>query len=219
MRETITKFWPGEIAARDDRIVELGLARMQFLIALRPGQPPAEVDRRVVEDEVRRVTRRWSDDLADLIDVGSSGPDEAARWLRRYAGAFPEAYKEDFDAEHRGQRHRSAGGARPGDEDLGFAMYVPPADEVADRRLKVYRPGPALSLAHTLPIFVQMGIEVLDERPYEIHRPDGTVVWIYDFGLRLGAGCAARATPAPTAFLDALGCCGATRSSRTASTR
>ena len=38
VRETIAKFWPGEIAARDDRIVELGLARMQFLIALRPGQ-------------------------------------------------------------------------------------------------------------------------------------------------------------------------------------
>jgi glutamate dehydrogenase len=195
VRETIQKFWPGELAARDDRIVELGLARMQFLIALRPGQASDEVDRRVVEEEVRRVTRRWSDDLADLIDVGSTSPDEAARWLRRYAGAFPEAYKEDFDASTAVSdiaRLEGLGGegteGTEGTEGLDFAMYVPPPDDVAERRLKVYRAGPALSLAHTLPIFVQMGIEVLDERPYELHRPDGSAVWIYDFGLRFGPG-------------------------------
>ena len=32
-----------------------------------------------------------------------------------------------------------------------------------------------------------MNIEVLDERPYEIERSDGSVAWIYDFGLRLPA--------------------------------
>jgi glutamate dehydrogenase len=204
VRETIAKFWPGEIAARDDRIVELGLARMQFLVALRPGQRQGDVDRRIVEDEVKRVTRRWSDDLADLIAVGSSGPDEAARWLHRYGGAFPEAYKEDFDASTAvSDIARLEGLDRAGGEDLDFAIYVPPPDDDADRRLKVYRAGPALSLARTLPIFVQMGIEVLDERPYELHRPDDTVVWIYDFGLRLGPG--AQLTGETTeAFLDAL---------------
>ena len=202
VREAIAKFWPGDIAARDDRIVELGLARMQFLIALRPGQPPDEVDRRVVEAEVRRVTRRWSDDLADLIDVGSPSPDEAARWLQRYTGAFPEAYKEDFDASTAVADIARLEGLT-GDEGLDFAMYVPPSDDVAERRLKVYRSGPALSLARTLPIFVQMGIEVLDERPYEIHRPDDTVVWIYDFGLRLGPN-AQLSDAATDAFLDAV---------------
>ncbi len=202
VRETIVKFWPGDIAARDDRIVELGLARMQFLIALKPAHPTTDVDRRTVEDEVRRVTRRWSDDLADLIAVASSGPDEATRWLRRYEGAFPEAYKEDFDAttavtdiarlegldpRETGGRHQ-ANDSPEANDGLDFSMYVAPPDDAAERRLKVYRSGPSLSLAKTLPIFGQMGIEVLDERPYEIHRSDDTVVWIYDFGLRMGAG-------------------------------
>ncbi len=35
-----------------------------------------------------------------------------------------------------------------------------------------------------LPILQSMGVEVTDERPYEIERRDGTVAWIYDFGLR-----------------------------------
>ena len=51
-----------------------------------------------------------------------------------------------------GGRVRSLSGARDiarlegleGDEGLDFAMYVPPADDAAQRRLKVYRAGPAL---------------------------------------------------------------------------
>ena len=42
----INQHWPGEIIGRDDRIVELNLARMQFLIAVRPGtQPPRPTGR------------------------------------------------------------------------------------------------------------------------------------------------------------------------------
>jgi glutamate dehydrogenase len=188
VRETISRYWPGEIAARDDRIVELGLARMQFLIALPAGQRqrPDEVDRRTVEDEVARVTRRWSDDLADLIELGA-GAEEAERRLRRYVGAFPEAYKEDFDAGTAAEDVARLE-ALSEDDDLGFSMYTPAADDGADRRLKVYRTGQSLSLAGALPIFGQMGIEVLDERPYEINRPDGAVAWVYDFGLKLGTG-------------------------------
>src|SRR5581483_6366366 len=35
--EVIGRYWPGKVIGRDDRIVELGLARMQLLIAVRPG--------------------------------------------------------------------------------------------------------------------------------------------------------------------------------------
>ena len=30
-----------------------------------------------------------------------------------------------------------------------------------------------------------LGVEVLDERPYEFVRPDGTRCWLYTFGLRV----------------------------------
>jgi glutamate dehydrogenase len=186
VRAAIGKYWPGELVARDDRIVELGLARMQFLIALRAGQPLAEVDRRAVEVEVAAVTRRWSDDLADLLALGLS-EQEATRRQRRYVGSFPESYKEDFAAST-----AVADVARLEELDeedgLGFSVYVPPQDDGADRRLKVYRTGRSLSLARALPLFVQMGVEVLDERPYEIVRADGTVAWVYDFGMRVPSG-------------------------------
>ena len=186
VREVVLANWPGKIIGRDDRIVELGLARMQFLIALRAGEPVPNPDRAAVEAKVAEVTRRWSDDLADLLTVGL-GEQEADRLLRRYSGAFPEAYKEDFGASTAVADLRRLE-ALPDFDGLSFDVYTPAADDPADRRLKIFRTGTPLSLGRTLPMLELMGIEVLDERPYEVERTDGTSSWIYDFGLKLGEG-------------------------------
>jgi glutamate dehydrogenase len=181
--EVIHKYWPGEVIGRDDRIVEMNLARMQLLIALRPGTQPPSPNRAEVEAEVAKVTRRWSDDLADLLTL-AVGEKAAQRMLRKYRDALPEGYKEDFDAST-----AASDLARledlPADDGLAFTLYTPAEDGSGDRRLKVFRTGHSVSLARALPIFTQMGIEVLDERPYHIELADGTTTWIYDFGLRM----------------------------------
>ncbi|MGH3471627.1 MAG: hypothetical protein ACRDPG_06240, partial [Nocardioidaceae bacterium] len=193
----INRYWPGDIIGRDDRIVELNLARMQLLIAVRPGAQPPSPERPVVEAEVAKVTRRWTDDFADLLTI-AIGEDATDRMLRKYGDALPEAYKEDFGAAT-AVRDITLLEELPADNGLAFDLYTPDADDEADRRLKVFRTGQAVSLARALPIFTQMGIEVLDERPYEIEfaklasesgsrGADGSTVWIYDFGLRLPAG-------------------------------
>ena len=186
VRDVVLANWPGKIIGRDDRIVELGMARMQFLIALRPGEEVPNPDRASVEARVAQVTRQWSDDLADLLTVGV-GEREADRMLRRYSGAFPESYKEDFPASTAVADLRRLE-ALPELDGLGFEVYTPGKDDPADQRLKIFRTRTPLSLGRTMPMLEQMGIEVLDERPYEIERTDGTMVWIYDFGLRIGEG-------------------------------
>ena len=186
VRDVVLARWPGMVIGRDDRIVELDMARMQFLIALRAGEEVPNPDRATVEAEVARVTRRWSDDLADLLQVGL-GELEAERVLRRYSGAFPAAYKEDFGAPTAVADLRRLE-QLPDLDGLSFDVYTPHSDDEADRRLKIYRTGTPLSLGRTLPLLERMGIEVLDERPYEIERNDGTSAWVYDFGFRLRPG-------------------------------
>jgi glutamate dehydrogenase len=197
----INKHWPGKIIGRDDRIVELDLARMQLLIAVRPGTQPPSPERRIVEDEVARATRRWSDDFRDNL-IDAVGEDRAEHLLRKYAHALPEAYKEDFGAQT-AVKDIVRLDELPTENGLGFDLYTPDGDDEADNRLKVFRTGHAVSLARALPIFTQMGIEVLDERPYEIDVPDGEVLWIYDFGLRLPSGTVFDATRAAN-FIDAV---------------
>ena len=62
-----------------------------------------------------------------------------------------------------------------------FDLYTPAADDEADRRLKVYRSGAPLSLARALPIFSQMGIEVLDERAQHPYPLSGVAVRVVDY--------------------------------------
>ncbi|HEX2307777.1 MAG TPA: NAD-glutamate dehydrogenase [Jatrophihabitantaceae bacterium] len=182
IRDVVAEFWPGRLLSRDDTISELGLARLHFLIALRPGEPVPSPNYRDVEARITQATRGWSDDLADLL-MARFGDTEGSRLLRRYERAFPEAYKEDYStavAVHDIELLES----QPEENGLAFDLCPPLSGEVADRRLKLLRTGRPISLARVLPMLSHLGVEVLDERPYELERSDGPPAWIYDFGLK-----------------------------------
>ncbi|MDR1998752.1 MAG: NAD-glutamate dehydrogenase, partial [Frankiaceae bacterium] len=197
----VARYWPGALAGREDRLVELGLARMAFLVEVRPGSAPAP-DLAEVEGRVEAMTRRWGDDFADLLMLGM-GADGAARLLRRYGEGFSEAYQQDFTAADAVRDVRAlealaaaqiaapqaASPADPsGGEELLFDLYDPGPNDPADRRLKIYRLATPMTLARVLPLLGMLGLQVLDERPYEVHLADGPPTWIYDFGLRFPPG-------------------------------
>ena len=105
VRGVITRHWPGEVIARDDRIVELGLVRMQFLIAVRPGTQPASPERPIVEAEVdprdppleRRPAR------AARTALRRRRGQRAARHLRE---RLPRGVQGGLRRRRRGRRHR-----------------------------------------------------------------------------------------------------------------
>ena len=186
VREIIAQNWPGSLITRESGLSELGLARLHYMITLRPGDAVPAPNTGDVETRIAEITRGWGDDLTDLLYVGG-GTDGGDALVRRYDGAFPEAYKEDFEADV-AVRDIARLEALPDVDGLGFEVYTPRADDDAQRRLKVFRTGSHISLAKALPMFGYLGVEVLDERPYELERRDGTSAWIYDFGLVLPAG-------------------------------
>jgi glutamate dehydrogenase len=191
----VEEYWPGNVVGREDRLVELGMARMAFLVSVRPGAAPRP-DVAKVEARIAAMTRRWGDDFADLLTLGM-GADTAARLLRRYSGAFDEAYKQDFSAADAVRDVRAlealAGAVSTlsgsaSDDELVFDLYDPGAEDPADRRLKIFRASTPLTLARVLPLLSLLGLQVLDESPYEVSLADGPPTWIYDFGLRFPAG-------------------------------
>ncbi|HEX8498132.1 MAG TPA: NAD-glutamate dehydrogenase, partial [Actinomycetales bacterium] len=128
--------------------------------------------------------RTWEEDLAELLRAGADD-DEGARRASAYASAFPEAYKEDFTAAVGLEDLREVQGLEQDDASapLRMALYREPGTPDDERRLKVYR-ADAVSLTSVLPAFGDLGVEVLDERPYELQLPSGRRVHVYDFGLR-----------------------------------
>ncbi len=185
-------------------VSEALLARLHFVIRMAPDQVPPELDVPALEKQLAAATRAWSDDFSDAL-ADQVGEEQAARLLRRYRDAFPEAYKEEFPA-----RTAVADLTRfeelPDEDGLGMNLYRPIGGAPNERRFKIYRTGTPISLTQVLPILSRMGVEVIDERPYEIVRRDDSVeamAWIYDFGLRYQARQVAEVGGRKELFQDA----------------
>lgn len=163
-------------------VTESVLARVHFVVRMKQGATVGEFDPDLLEQKVVEATRAWQDDFnVALHALGGDGA--VTRLSSQYATAFPEAYKEDFDARVAVKDVTILDGL-PAEDGLAMSLYTP-IDQAweGERRFKVYRTGTALSLSQVLPLLTHMGVEVIDERPYEIRRPTDTA-YIYDFGLR-----------------------------------
>jgi glutamate dehydrogenase len=162
------------------RVAESVLARLHFTLWLPEGERREPVDLDELERRLASATRVWRDDLADAL-VARHGDARGAELAAKYADAFPEAYKDEVRvAVAIDDIDRLEAGAEG-----SIAAWVSESDGVlpGDRRLTIYRHGPAISLSQILPILERMRMEVIDERPYEVATGSSAGVWIYDFGL------------------------------------
>ncbi|MEV4707162.1 NAD-glutamate dehydrogenase [Actinoplanes sp. NPDC049316] len=170
------------------RVTERMLARVHFIVRTDPADPPGAVDPNALAEMLADATRMWDDDFS-LVLERKLGEEPAKELFQRYAGAFPDSYKDGhtpYEAvqdiaklellEESGQlemhlyrkrRLNRDGCAEPDDHDVRF---------------KVFRYGEPMMLSAVLPVLHSLGAKVVDERPYEVRRTDGTV-YLYDFGL------------------------------------
>ncbi len=166
------------------RVSESVLARLHFTLWLRPGARTEPVALDALERRLSEATRVWVDDLADAL-VARHGQPRADALLARYGDAFPEAYKEEVPAQIAvDDIDRLEANAERG---IAAWLSQPRGGRTGERRFKISRHGPAISLSQILPILERMHLDVVDERPYEVTRDDAPSVWIYDFGVRYPA--------------------------------
>lgn len=167
------------------------LARLYIIVRSGDEQSLPEVDQDALEAEVIRATRSWDDDLlAELTE--RYGADRAADAARGIGAGLPEGYKVDTgaaDAVDDITRLEELGEGR-----LGVNLHRRGDGDDAPWHLKLYRKGAPISLSHVLPLLENMGVEVIDERPYGIAGTaaggESRRAWIYDFGLAPIAGSA-----------------------------
>ncbi len=163
-------------------VSESVLARLHFVVRVEPGHIVPEVDPAEVEARLVLATRTWDDDFLDALR-SSCGQERAMRLAEVYGDAFPEAYKEDLPAADAvADLHRLEALTTEGDIDL--QLYTPVHAAAGQRRLKLFHVGEPVSLSQVLPRLQEMGVEVVDERPYLVERHGLPPAWVYDFGLR-----------------------------------
>jgi glutamate dehydrogenase len=162
------------------------LSRLHFVVRVPPGTELPQLsdsDKERIEARLVEAARSWADGFADALNA-ELGEERAAELLRRYSGAFPEGYKADHspraavaDLVHLERLNEQ--------QNFALSLYEPVGAAPDERRFKIYRTGDAISLSAVLPVLNRLGVEVIDERPYELRCADRSVAWIYDFGLRV----------------------------------
>ncbi|HYO37731.1 MAG TPA: NAD-glutamate dehydrogenase domain-containing protein, partial [Geodermatophilus sp.] len=167
------------------RSTESVLTRLHFVVRVPVGRGGApalpEVDAEALQQELAAVARSWTDDLTEAL--AASHGDGAEQVLARVADAFPAAYQDDFPATTAVEDLARLDALQPGE--LGLRLRRPRGAGAAEPRLTVYRVGERLLLSDVLPVLQHMGVDVIDERPYEIDRIGAPPAWIYDFGLTI----------------------------------
>ncbi|MFD7445263.1 NAD-glutamate dehydrogenase [Streptomyces sp. NPDC059909] len=163
------------------------LTRLHFVVRVAPGTELTHLtdsDKERIEARLVEAARSWADGFSEALNA-ELGEERAAEVLRKYANAFPEGYKADHspraavaDLVHLEQLARS-------DKDFSLSLYEPVGAAPGERRFKIYRSGDQVSLSAVLPVLNRLGVEVIDERPYELRCADRTHAWVYDFGLRM----------------------------------
>ncbi|MGH8477354.1 MAG: NAD-glutamate dehydrogenase domain-containing protein, partial [Methylococcales bacterium] len=116
---------------------------------------------------------------------GIPKPDTGNTLFNRYADGVSAAYREDFspriavlDIDHLENLD---------EQGLQLRLYRPLEMQGNRLRFKLYHLGAPVALSSTLPMLENMGVRVIDEKPYVLTRQDsGEEVWIHDFGLIYG---------------------------------
>ncbi|MGA1147462.1 MAG: NAD-glutamate dehydrogenase domain-containing protein, partial [Candidatus Nanopelagicales bacterium] len=186
------------------RVSESVLARLHYVIHIPVGLGIPAYDHDELNDRVISATQSWTDEFARLL-VERVGEADAPALLKIYDGAFPEAFKEDFEPVTGVNDIRTIEALEPGEISVG--LYAPVVSDSREMRFKVMRVGQAMPLTKVLPILQRLGLDVLDEHPYQLKRKDRPSAWVLDFGVVLPAGAIPDFETLGTRFAEAFNAC------------
>ncbi|MFC9477281.1 NAD-glutamate dehydrogenase [Streptomyces griseus] len=163
------------------------LSRLHFVIRVPAGTElphltDADADR--IEARLVEAARSWADGFQEALNA-ELGEERGAELQRQYGHSFPEGYKADHSPRAAVADLVHLETLKQGEKDFALSLYEPVGAGPGERRFKIYRTGEQVSLSAVLPALQQLGVEVVDERPYELRCADRTHAWVYDFGLRM----------------------------------
>jgi glutamate dehydrogenase len=161
------------------RVADSPLAQLHFVVRVPRGASLPDVD----EDELQRrladAVRGWDEGLVDALHH-THGDDEAARLLAEYGQAFPAVYKETITPAEAVDDIILL--ESMGDREFAVRLNAPERDTPGKRAYTMisHREYP---LTRVLPVLTDLGVDVVDERPYTLTLPGGEKRHISDFGL------------------------------------
>jgi glutamate dehydrogenase len=185
MQDILKRELNGAVIDYTVRNTESVLTRLHFVVRVAPGAVLVDADADAIEAKLAAATRTWDDDFADAL-LGDFGEARARELRESYGAALPESYKAEERPEMAVYDVKVLESLKASREGSAVRLYEEVDSAPGERRFRIYRVGSSVSLAEVLPVFQKMGVEVVDEFPYDLDfdSPDQADSRIYDFGLR-----------------------------------
>lgn len=176
------------------------LAQIHFVVRVDPKKP-LQFSTHEVEQQLVKVGRAWIDELKEYL-LDYFGEERGNKLFQKFTSAFSAGYIEAFnprtaiyDIEH----IESLNDQSP----LAMSFYRPLEEPAGSLRFKLYRLNEAIPLSDALPIFENMGLRVIGERPYEVTLAGVNKAWINDFNVVSSQGIAVEIELIKDIFRDA----------------
>jgi glutamate dehydrogenase len=177
------------------RLTESQMARIFFRVLLPVGAKRESIDQAALERTLIDATRTWAEGLEEALrDRMPSEQATRLSWL--WADAFPASYRADFevaDAIEDIERFEQydldgTGGRSLNDPVLAVRARTDATHaEGGDTRIRLYLTS-ARSLTQILPFLHNLGLEVLNQRPFEVLRGNTQPLFLYDLGVKYPPG-------------------------------
>jgi len=157
------------------------LARLYVVVRGERGRPLPQVDAAALERRLATSVRSWDEDLAAEA-TRVLGEERARTLLDLCSAGIPETYEADVSPQDAVDDLTTMVDLR--ESRTAFAVRLVQKPE--RWTLVVYRSGTPITLSQVLPQLQHMGLEVVDEHPYQFTGSSGHgSFWIYEFGLRV----------------------------------
>ena len=179
----LARSYAGEIASIQTQFADdTALIRIHVIVKTVPGRIPP-VDPRALALEMREAARSYGDRLRDAL-VDAEGEERGLLLARRYADAFPAAWREHVPAEAVVADVALTEQALAGVTQPTLSLYRAVDAAANQLGLRLYGRSAAAPLSDVLPMLENMGLRVLTETPYRV-TPAGSedFVYIQDFTL------------------------------------
>jgi len=177
------------------------LCRIDFLVHAKSAKNLDHADIKNIEAKLIIAARDWRDDLR-LVLIEQFGEHQGSLLHSKYARAFPAGYREAFmgpqaaldisyieavlkaSANLSKEKSEDKAEIKAANNYVGMCFYRLLEEADNHIRFKLFHQSEPIPLTVVLPILENMGLSVMEERPYEIKVGEETV-WISDFGMRL----------------------------------
>jgi len=157
------------------------LARIHFIIRVSKISD-IKINPSLIEQKLIDTARTWQDDLKEVL-FSHYGEEDGNELYRRYSKAFPASYKENFssliamiDIGHieRMIKNKMV---------LDMSLYKPIEGSDEFFRFKLFHDSKPIILSDVVPMLENLGVRILNERPYKVRKQRANGVWINDYKL------------------------------------